>query len=79
MAKQKRWVVTTSGDRPLSDVQKQLVENRFTVDQVLGEIGCITGTADDDVAKKARSVPGVVDVSPEEPVDIGPPDAPVTW
>ena len=79
MAKEKRWVVTTSGDRALSDVRKKLVDAGFKVDRVLSEIGCITGTAEDDVAKKARNVPGVADVSPEDSINIGPPDAPVTW
>lgn len=79
MAKKKRWVVTTSGDRSLGDIKKKLTESGFAVDQVLDEIGCITGEANDDVAEQLRSVPGVTDVSPEMQVDIGPPDAPVTW
>ena len=79
MAKKKRWIVTTSGDRSLKDVQKNLVESGFTVDQVLGEIGAITGAAGDEIAEKLRKIPGIVDVSPEEQIDIGPPDAPVTW
>ena len=78
MAKQKRWVVTTSGNQPLSDVRKNLVESGFTVDQVLGEIGLIIGAAEDDVAERVRNIPGVVDVSPETRIDIGPPDAPIT-
>lgn len=78
MANQKRWVVTTSGGRSLSDVRKDLVESGFNVDQVLGEIGLITGTAEDDVAETARKIAGVVDVSPEISTDIGPPDAPVS-
>lgn len=78
MARQKRWVVTTSGKKPLSDVRKDLVESGFTVDQVLGEIGLITGTAEDDVAERARKITGVVDVSQEAAVDIGPPDAPIS-
>lgn len=79
MAKEKRWVVTTSGDRALKDVRKELVDAGFNVEKVLDAIGCITGTAEDNVAKKARNIPGVVDVSPEQSIDIGPPDAPVTW
>ena len=79
MPKSKRWVVTTSGDRSLSKVEKDLAGTGFEVDQVLEEIGCITGTAGEDVAEKLREIPGVTDVSPEEPIDIGPPDAPVTW
>lgn len=79
MASKTRWVVTTSGDRSLSDVKKELSTAGFAVDQVLDEIGCITGTASDDVANMLRAIPGVADVSPETPIDIGPPDAPETW
>lgn len=79
MAEKKNWVVTTSGERPLGDVEKNLAEAGFAVDQVLDAIGSITGSADDDVAERLRSVPGVSDVEPESPIDIGPPDAPVTW
>ena len=78
MAEQKRWVVTPSGDRSLSDVRKDLVESGFSVDQVLGAIGLITGIADDDVADKVRELPGVADISPEIPTDVGRPDAPVS-
>ena len=79
MANKMRWVVTTSGDRSLSDVKKSLTTAGFAVEQVLDEIGCITGSASDDVANAVRAIPGVVDVSRETPIDIGPPDAPVTW
>jgi hypothetical protein len=79
MAKTKRWVITTSGDRSLNEVRKNVVDSGFKVDQVLSEIGLITGHAGDDVAKKVRNISGVADVSPEEPINIGPPDAPVTW
>ena len=79
MAESKTWIVTTSGDRPLSDVKKDLTKKGFVVGQVLDEIGCIVGEASDDDAKKLRSVPGVADVSPDQPIDIGPPDSDVTW
>lgn len=79
MAKTKRWVITTAGHRSLNEVQKSVVDSGFKVDQVLNEIGLITGHAEEDVAQKVRNISGVVDVSPEEPVNIGPPDAPVTW
>lgn len=75
----KRWVVTTSGDQSLDDIQKNLVDNGFKVDEVLTEIGLITGVAEDDVAEKMRQVGGVVDVSPEPAVDIGPPGSSDTW
>lgn len=79
MAEEKKWVVTTSGETPLSDVKKKLTEAGFAVDQVLDAIGTITGSAGEDVAERLRSIPGVSDISPDSPIDIGPPDAPVTW
>ena len=78
MAKNKKWIVTTSPEQ-ISEVRKKLTEAGFSVDQVLHEIGSITGTASDDVIEKLRSVDGVSDVSPDHPIDIGPPDSPVTW
>ncbi|HEX7174768.1 MAG TPA: hypothetical protein VF240_05750 [Pyrinomonadaceae bacterium] len=78
MADKKRWVITASDDRSLKDIKKRVTESGFDIDQVLDEIGCITGVASDDVAESLRSVPGVADVSPEPSVDIGPPDAPLS-
>ena len=79
MGTSKTWIVTTSGDRSPKDVAKDLKAKGFTVDQVLDEIGAITGAADEAVVSKLRAIEGVADVSPDEPIDIGPPDAPTTW
>ena len=79
MSKTKTWVITTSGDRPISEVKKDLSKTGFTIGEVLGEIGVITGSGNDAVAKKLRAIPGIVDVSPDTPINIGPPDAPVSW
>ena len=78
MGKNKKWIVTTSPEK-ISDVRKKLTEAGFSVEQVLHEIGSITGSASDDVVEKLRSVDGITDVSPDHPIDIGPPDSPVTW
>ena len=77
MAKGKRWIVTTTGKGSLEDVKKKLTRSGFSVDKVLDEIGVITGTSDDDDVERFRSVDGVADISPDEDVDIGPPDAPI--
>ena len=77
MVKGKKWIVTTSGKHSLKDVKKKLTESGFAVDQVLDEIGIITGTSSDDNVERLRKVAGVTDVSPDEPVDIGPPDSPI--
>ena len=77
MTKGKRWIVTTTGKGSLEDVKKKLTKSGFTVDKVLDEIGIITGTTKDDDVDRFRSVDGVADISPDEDVDIGPPDAPI--
>lgn len=80
MARKQRWVVTTSGDRPMSEVKSDLKEKGFEIGDVLDEIGIVTGTCDDDIAEKVRGVAGVTDVSPEPGGEhVGPPDAPITW
>ena len=77
MAKGKRWIVTTSGKRSLSEIKKNLTDSGFEVEEVLDEIGVITGTSNDEGVKRARSVSGVEDISADEEIDIGPPDAPI--
>ena len=54
MAKGKTWIITTSGERSAKEVAKDLKAKGFTVDQVMDEIGTITGAADDAVASKLR-------------------------
>lgn len=75
----KKWIITTSGKEKLADIQKQLKEKGFSVDEVMEEIGIISGTATDEVANKLRSVPGVTDVSPDNEINIGPPGSKETW
>jgi hypothetical protein len=75
----KSWIVTTSSNRPIRDVAKDLEKAGFDVGNVNDEIQSISGAAADEVARKLRSVDGVLDVSPDAPVDIGPPDADDTW
>jgi hypothetical protein len=75
MAKGKKWIVTTSGNRSLSEIKKELTKAGFGVESVLEDIGVITGTTND--AERLRSISGVSDVSPDQEVDIGPPDAPI--
>lgn len=79
MAKNKTWIITTSGQRSTKDVAKDLEAKGFTVDQVLDEIGTITGAADDSVVAKLKGIDGVSDVSADSAIDIGPPDSPSTW
>lgn len=79
MTRNERWVVTTSSDRPITDIAKDLSDSGFDVGETLEEIGIIIGTADDSLVDRLRSIAGVIDASPESPIDIGPPDSPETW
>ena len=79
MATSRNWVVTTSAGRPLKDIAKDLEDAGFSVGNVNDEIQSITGAASDESVKKLRKISGVIDVSPDTPIDIGPPDSPETW
>lgn len=79
MKRKQFWIITTDRVRPVGDVSRDLAEAGFAADRVLEEVGCITGAADEKNLAKLRKVPGVVDVTPDAPVDIGPPNSPETW
>ena len=79
MVKKSRWVVTTSGSRPIGKVRDDLEKAGFSIDQVLEEIGVLLGSADEVAAAAAQELDGVADISAEGEIDIGPPDSPVTW
>lgn len=78
MASSTTWIVTTSDQRPISDIARDLTRAGFTTDQVLSDIGSITGSAAPGIAAKLRAIAGVIDVSPDTAIDIGPPDAPLS-
>lgn len=78
MAK-KEWIITIGGDRPIGEIAKDIADAGLQRTQVLKEIGSITGLAEDEVVAKLRKVRGVADISPSNPVDIGPPDSSETW
>ena len=78
-APHKTWIVTTSADRPIAEIAKDLSAAGFKIDQTLDEIGIITGKSDDKAVVKVRSVPGVADISPDHQVDIGPPNSRENW
>lgn len=71
-------VITVSGNRPIHEVADDLKAAGLDVDQVLEFIGSVTGSALPKNMKRLRAVPGVIDVSADHPVDIGPPDATIS-
>jgi hypothetical protein len=73
------WVVTMSGDRAIADVAKDLSKAGFAIERTLDQVGVITGKSHAKALTKVRAVRGVADVSPEQRVDIGPPNSRETW
>jgi hypothetical protein len=71
-------VVTLTGDRPIDEVADDLRAAGLSVDQVLTSTGIVTGSAEPGATDRLRKVKGVADVSPDHPVDIGPPGAPIS-
>lgn len=68
------WIITASGERPVADVVADLRKAGLVVGSLLAEIGVITGQCSPAQADALRKVAGVADVTPDAPVDIGPPD-----
>lgn len=73
------WLITISSDQPIHEIATRLSAEGLTIREVLEEIGCITGAADDATAERLRQVKGVLDISPDMPMGIGPPGASETW
>jgi hypothetical protein len=73
-----RLVIMISNKRPIHEVAHDLKKAGLRVDQVLENIGSVTGSAEMGAVERLRSIPGVADVSPDHPVNIGPPGTPVS-
>lgn len=79
MAKIALWIITISHDQSINDIAARLSAEGLTVKEILEEIGCITGSADDVTAERLKRVEGVVDIAPDMQVDVGPPGADESW
>lgn len=80
MSALKKWIVITSGDRPIKDISADLQMSGFSVENELEAIGQITGEGGDDTEQSAMNIPGVVSVIPShDDISIGDPGADITW
>jgi hypothetical protein len=64
-------------ERP--QVARDLKAAGLEVEEKLDAVGIVTGKSHAKSVGRLRKVRGVVDVSPDHKVDIGPPDAPISW
>jgi hypothetical protein len=79
MSKGKGWIVTISGNRPIGDVARDLTRAGLKVDRVNEQISSISGTGDSRLKSKLKAIKGVADVTPDTPIDIGPPGSSKSW
>lgn len=79
MAKIALWIITISDDQSINDIATRLSAAGLTIREVLEEIGCITGSADDVTAERLKHIEGVLDIAPDMQLDIGPPGGDETW
>lgn len=80
MQKSLKLQVTVKHGAALAEVAKQLVSHGFKVDQVLGEIGVIVGSAPRVALERLLRVDGVADIAEQPQIDIGPPtEGGQTW
>jgi len=69
------WTVTLAPGTDAQAAAKRLRSAGLQVQDVLAEIGVVTGRATAAQAKRLRSLPGVADVAGTPGADVGPPDA----
>ena len=62
------WIVTVDAGRPIQAVAAELRNAGLSVERILEFTGTVIGSATAEIAEKARAVPGVVDVSPGQPM-----------
>ena len=80
MAEKKTWIVLTSGEEPLQNISHQLKQTGFTVDSVLDAIGQIVVKGSAEMKNEGLKIKGVAGIVPShEDINIGPPDADITW
>ncbi|MBZ5486792.1 hypothetical protein HW452_04545 [Halomonas aquamarina] len=79
MQKIELWVITVSSDRSITETAARLKAEGLTICDLLEDIGCITGEADNATAQRLKHIDGVVDIAPDMPIDLGPPGSGQTW
>jgi hypothetical protein len=72
------WIVTLDPHQTSDAVVSQLGQLGLIVGQIMTAAGVIVVHGTFKQANQARNVPGVVDVSMDQPIDIGPPDAEIS-
>jgi hypothetical protein len=76
---QQRWIVTVDPQENPETVAERLRAQGFEVEQILAEVGSITGFVPKHKVPELRPVPGVVAIEPDVEIQLPPPDSSPTW
>jgi hypothetical protein len=79
MAEHPRWIVTTTQERPIGDVARDLADCGFAISETLDSIGCITGSAERGLIAALSKIEGVADIAPDTQIQLPPTDQGTTW
>ena len=75
----RRWIVTLTGDASPEQTAEDLRAKGFVVEQVLGEVGVITGQASDSTVEKLKTLPTLQSIEPDQPIQLPDPSTGITW
>jgi hypothetical protein len=78
MVDPKTWVITLSGTQPIHIVAEQSKAAGLKLRHVLEHTGIVVGFGTEETASRLRNIPGIADVSEDQPIDIGPPGDPTS-
>ena len=73
MRKPNTWVITTSGQPPLAEVRRTVLQVGGALQSSLDELGVLLVQGSATQAAAWRKLAGVVAVEAEQAVDVGPP------
>jgi len=75
----RRWIVTLAGDASPEKIAEDLRAKGFVVEQVLGDVGVITGQASDSTVEKLKVLPTLQSIEPDQPIQLPDPSTGITW
>ena len=74
-----QWIITVKEGTNIQELTKKITLEGFKVDQVMDQIGCITGSADLKIIQKIRPFDEIVDISQNSSISLGDSDSSITW
>lgn len=74
MADNLNWLVTVDHQVDIKAVASALTASGFVISQILDEVSCITGAIHSEKVPALQNIAGVIDISPDFPVQLDPID-----